>query len=355
MTAEDIGEVIDFQPNDELDSERIRQYTVIQKSEDFVSSLKEYGKVGTELNSKAQVFSGSALLYGCEGTDFLGFAENVALNLDANIVKLKLSHVLSDYTNIPLALRTLFEFADRNKPSLVFLEHLDIFAEERTSKAALLREEISRIDWAKEETAFIGCTTRPRRVDNQIRGVADRAYVFEKTTAEDRIRFLEEVLSERADLDTKAVAEAAEGWSFSDLKHLVGRILLMDSSRRDSMSQTTIGELIEESNILPVGRPQMAEAAFKEIEEGYIPEFKELEKVYPDTLVDQLYLMAVGDDYVQTQEVVENLNKGMPLSAEEQRFLNKYPFLLQGESEDRLTRLLRAKKTYDRLSRALGR
>jgi hypothetical protein len=65
--------------------------------------------------------------------------------------------------------------------------------------------------------------------------------------------------------------------------------------------------------------------------------------------------MAVGDNYVRTQEVIENLNKGMPLSADEQQFLNKYPFLLQGEAEDRLTRLLRAKKTRDRLSRVLGR
>ncbi len=355
MTTEDIGEVIDFRPVDEIDSEKIRQHSVIQKSKEFIASLKEYGRVGGELNRKVKVFSGSALLFGCKGTDFLGFAENVALNLKANIVRFRLSHALSEDTNIPLALRTLFGFAARNKPSLVFLEHLDLFAEESTNQAAVLKAEISRIDWVKEDTVFMGCTTRPRKVDTQILGTVDKTFIIQKTTTEDRIRLLEEVLAQRSDLDAKSVAEATEGWSYSDLKHLAGSLLLMDPSRRDERSPATVRAMIQAANILPVGRPQMAEAAFKQIEEGYSPQLQDLEEIYPDTLIDQLYLMAVGEDYVRTQEVVENLNKGMPLSTEEQQFLNKYPFLLQGESEDRLTRLLRAKKTYDRLSRVLGR
>jgi SpoVK/Ycf46/Vps4 family AAA+-type ATPase len=355
MSTEDIGEVIDFIPNEEVDSERVRQFSVVQKSQDFITSLREYERIGTGLNRRVKVFSGSALLIGTEGTDFLGFAENVALNLDANIVRLRLSQALSKEANISLALRTLFEFAARNKPSLIFLEQLDIFAEDATNKAAVLEAELSRIDWAQNKTLFIGCTTRPRNLDKKIRASIDRTYTFEKTSTEDRIRFLEVTLTERENLDPKSVAEVTEGWSYSDLKHLVGYFLLMKPSKEDQEAPATLRGQIEASHILPVGRPQMAEAVFKEIEEGYRAQLEDIEQVYPNTLLDQLYLMAVGDNYVRTQEVIENLNKGMPLSADEQQFLNKYPFLLQGEAEDKLTRLLRAKKTRDRLSRVLGR
>jgi len=355
MSTEDIGEVINFIPNEELDSERIRQYSVVQESQDFITSLKEYERIGKNLNRRVNVFSGSALLIGTEGTDFLGFTENVALNLEANIVSLRLSQALSKEANIPLALRTLFEFAARNRPSLIFLEQLDIFAEDATNKAALLNAQLSQIDWVQDRVVFIGSTTRPRNLDKKIRASVDRTYTFEKTTTEDRIRFLEATLTERENLDPKSVAEVTEGWSYSDLKHLVGYFLLKKPSKEDPEAPTTLKGQIEASHILPVGRPQIAEAIFKEIEEGYRPQLEDIEEVYPNTLLDQLYLMAVGDNYVRTQEVIENLNKGMPLSADEQQFLNKYPFLLQGEAEDRLTRLLRAKKTRDRLSRVLGR
>ncbi|MBS3795490.1 MAG: ATP-binding protein [Candidatus Thorarchaeota archaeon] len=355
MSTEDIGEVIDFLPNEEVDSERIRQYSVAQKSQHFIDSLKEYERIGKDLNNKVNVFSGSALLLGCEGTDFLGFAENVALNVGANIVKLRLSQALSKAVDTPLALRTLFEFASRNSPSLIFLEELDIFAEDATNNAAVLKAALSRIDWALDRTAFVGYTTRPRNIDRKIRQSIDRTYVFEKTTTEDRIRFFEAALTEREDLDPKSVAEVTEGWSYSDLRHLVGYFLLMKPREQDQQTPSTLRAQVESSNILPVGKPQIAEAVFKEIEEGYRPKLEEVEEVYPNTLLDQLYLMAVGDNYVRTQEVIENLNKSMPLSADEQQFLNKYPFLLQGEAEDRLTRLLRAKKTHDRLSRVLGR
>lgn len=355
MSTEDIGEVIDFLPNEKVDSERIRQYSVVQESQDFITSLKEYERIGKDLNRRVKVFSGSALLIGREGTDFLGFAENVALNIEANIVSLRLSQALSKEANIPLALRTLFEFAARNKPSLIFLEQLDIFAEDTTNKAALLNAQLSRIDWAQDGVVFIGSTTMPRRLDKKIRASVDRTYTFERTTTEDRIRFLEATLAEREDLDPKLVAEATEGWSYSDLRHLVGYFLLMKPGEENQKAPATLEGKIEAAKILPVGQPQMAEAVFKEIEEGYRPQLEDVEEVYPNSLLDQLYLMAVGDNYVRTQEVIENLNKGMPLSADEQRFLNKYPFLLQGEAEDRLTRLLRAKKTRDRLSRVLGR
>jgi hypothetical protein len=78
-------------------------------------------------------------------------------------------------------------------------------------------------------------------------------------------------------------------------------------------------------------------------------------EVYPDSFLDQLYLMAVGEDFAKTQRVVESLNAGLPLSSNERSFLSQYPFLLGGTPEDRLTRLLRAKKSHDRLARIMGR
>jgi hypothetical protein len=79
------------------------------------------------------------------------------------------------------------------------------------------------------------------------------------------------------------------------------------------------------------------------------------DEIYPDEFVDQLYLMAVGDDYSQTQRVIETLNANLPLSNDEQEFLSRYPFILVGSLEDRLTRLLKAKRSSDRLKRIMGR
>jgi hypothetical protein len=79
------------------------------------------------------------------------------------------------------------------------------------------------------------------------------------------------------------------------------------------------------------------------------------DKVYPDEFVDQLYLMAVGDDYSRTQRVIETLNANLPLSNDEREFLSQYPFILTGSSEDRLARLLKAKRSNDRLRKVMGR
>jgi hypothetical protein len=80
-----------------------------------------------------------------------------------------------------------------------------------------------------------------------------------------------------------------------------------------------------------------------------------LSEEYPDNFLDQLYLMAVGEDYAETQRIIEVLNEGLPLSVKDREFLSRYPFLLNGSTEDRLTRLLRAKKSSDRLHRIMGR
>ena len=85
------------------------------------------------------------------------------------------------------------------------------------------------------------------------------------------------------------------------------------------------------------------------------PKLDNLYYEYPDDFLDQLYLLAVGEDYANTQRVIEILNDGMPLSKADHEFLARHPYLLNGSAEDRLTRLLRAKKSSDRLQRIMGR
>jgi hypothetical protein len=92
-----------------------------------------------------------------------------------------------------------------------------------------------------------------------------------------------------------------------------------------------------------------------QIEGGESPSFGHVEETYPDDFLDQLYLMAVGDNFHRTQEIIETLNQGAPLSSRDLDFLSKYPFLMNGTDDDRITRLLRAKKSSDRLRRIMGR
>jgi hypothetical protein len=120
------------------------------------------------------------------------------------------------------------------------------------------------------------------------------------------------------------------------------------------MSRETISDLIEQSGVIPVSDDQHVRSVIAQTK-GVDLSTEHAEMDYPDDFLDQLYLMAVGDDYLETQRVIETLNSGLALSKKDQEFLSKYPFILSGSPEDRLTRLLRAKKSSDRLRRIMGR
>jgi len=252
-------------------------------------------------------------------------------------------------------LRVGFEFARRNSPSVMLVERVDAIAPSNTNQSAILLEEVTRTSWDEEEVIVIGTTTRPGNIDAELLSSFDNTYVFEGTSIEDRVRVLEHVLRNREDIDPTVVAELTDGWSFASMKRLAVSLFMLEPTDSGQIPREKIEELIAESGVIPLSNPRHLDSIIQKTSGTSRPNFDRLSGEYPDDFLDQLYLMAVGEDYAGTQRVIEVLNDGMPLSKEDHEFLARHPYLLNGTPEDRLTRLLRAKKSSDRLQRIMGR
>jgi SpoVK/Ycf46/Vps4 family AAA+-type ATPase len=253
------------------------------------------------------------------------------------------------------ALREGFEFARRSSPALLYIEKLETLAPRDSVQSIVLQDEIKSISWSEEEIITIAATTRPEQVDRELLSLYDRTYIVEGTSIDDRIRVLEQILKDREDLDVSVIAELTDGWGFSDVHHLAMSLFMQEVAESGEMPRENLEELIEQSRVAAFGDSKFLEAVIRKTRGTRQPELSKLSEEYPDDFLDQLYLMAVGEDYAETQRVIEVLNEGLPLSVKDREFLSRHPFLLTGSAEDRLTRLLRAKKSSDRLHRIMGR
>ena len=139
------------------------------------------------------------------------------------------------------------------------------------------------------------------------------------------------------------------------MKRLATSFFMTDSESGDAISREELESLIDRSGVIPLGDQTSLGHLSRRLESGESAKFEQVEAEYPDGFLDQLYLMSVGEDYARTQKLIEVLNDGLPLSAGDQEFLTRHPHLLNGTPEDRLTRLLRAKKSSDRLQRIMGK
>lgn len=340
---------------EEMPRERISQYSVEEHAKEFYRSLLRFKEVKDQLADTGIEFGGRVLLIGCVGSDFEAFVHLLARETPLNVVRIRLERLLSISRTAADSMGMLFEFARRNAPSILYLERLESLAEPNSQESVILSLELQKTTWDEDEVIVIASTSKPDQVDVETLSAFDRTYVSESTTIEDRIRMLESVLGGRKDLDPTTIAELTEGWSFQEMKHLAVILVMTEASKEEQVSREKMEETIENSMVVPASRKRALGHLISRVEGRQPPGLDATERVYPDDFLDQLYLMAVGDDYQQTQRVIETLNSGLPLSVQDYEFLGNYPFLLKGSPEDRLTRLLRAKKSNDRLRRIMGR
>ncbi|MHA1934339.1 MAG: AAA family ATPase [Candidatus Thorarchaeota archaeon] len=340
---------------EQLPSDRVGQYSVIELARDFHLTLGRFDKVKTELQTAGIEFGGRVAIIGSAGTDFEGFAFHLAKEVPLKMVRFEMSQLLGDQNRLAESLRVGMEFARRNSPCLFFIEKLDVVGRSGQQFAAVLQNELSRTSWDRNEVLIVASTSRPDVIDRDILTVFDRIHVFEATTLDDRIRVVEHVLKGREDIDPGLVAELTDGWSFTDVKHLVVSLLTGEPEAEGQVSRDKMEDIIQRSGVIATGRDRDLHTVHKRVMQGSAPALEIVNEQYPDDFLDQLYLMAVGEDYAETQRVIETLNGDLPLTTKDREFLSRYPFLLTGSTEDRLTRLLRAKKNNDRLSRIMGR
>ena len=340
---------------EEILANRVSQSSVRERAADLLAVIRRQASQKSELEEKPIEFGGRVVLIGSLGTDFEAFVNHLAIEMPIKIIRFRLAEILGKSELTIESIRVLVEFARRNAPSLVFLERLEMLGPKDTAEAAVLQSELEHVSWDKDDVLIVASSTFPAKVDPGIISVFDRAYLFESATSTDRIKVLEQVLKGRTDIDTAVVAEMTEGWSFADVKHLAVSLLMTQPEGQGQVSAEKLEQLIRQSGVLPVGRKGFIRSTADRLESEKMPEAGRVAEVYPDSFLDQLYLMAVGEDFAKTQRVVESLNAGLPLSSNDRSFLSQYPFLLGGTPEDRLTKLLRAKKSHDRLARIMGR
>jgi len=300
-------------------------------------------------------FGGRVLLVGPPGSDFGAFSHFLAREVPIKIIRFKMEGVLDENKRSNDALREGFEFARRNSPALLYIEKLEFLAPRNSVQSVVFQDEIKRTGWSRDEVITIGATTRPEQVDRELLALFDRTYMVEGTSIDDRIRVLEQVLKGREEFDVSIIAELTDGWGFSDVNHLAMSLYMQETTESGEMSREKIEELIEQSRVAAFGDSRFFESVIRKTRGTRQPELSKLSEEYPDSFLDQLYIMAVGEDYAETQRIIEVLNEGLPLSIKDREFLSRHPFLLNGSAEDRLTRLLRAKKSSDRLHRIMGR
>ncbi len=335
--------------------ERISQYSVVTKAMEHHSLMSHYDSLKRNMSEAGLEFGGRVLLIGPPGTDFEAFSHHLCREVPLKLVRFKMEEILNEAKRGSELLRIGFEFARRNSPAVMLVERLDTVAPSNSDQSAILLDEVTRTSWDGEEVLVIATTTRPSDIDAEMLSSFDRTYVVEGTSLEDRVRILEQVLRSREDIDPTVVAELTDGWSFASMKRLAVSLFMSEVSEAGQIPREKIEEIIENSGVMPLSTPRFLDSVIRRTSGTNQPPMDALNNEYPDDFLDQLYLMAVGEDYAGTQRVIEVLNDGMPLSKDDREFLARHPYLLNGNPEDRLTRLLRAKKSSDRLQRIMGR
>lgn len=339
---------------EQLQSDRISQYSLERLAVEFQSLLNRFTSLKGKIAETGAEFGGRVLLIGPPETDFGAFVTFLGREVPIKLIRFREEEFLNEKKSPAEAIRVGFEFARRSSPAIVFMERVEMLAPEGSGRSAIMQEELSRTSWDDDEVLVVASTTKPSRLDSDLMALYDRTFVIDVASSEDRVRILETVLRGRKDLDTAVIAELTQGWGFESVKRLAVSFLMTEPSS-DSMHREDLEKHIDRSGVVPLSDPATRGNLIHRIERGTSPDLSRVESEYPDDFIDQLYLMSVGEDYTRTQKVVEVLNDGLPLSSEDRHFLGRHPHLLSGTAEERLTRLLRAKKSSDRLQRIMGK
>ncbi len=296
------------------------------------------------------------LFTGPVGTDFEDFVLSVCREMSLNLVRLRVERTLQYEREFDTLVAAALDTARREAPALLHISSLHLLRAVGERSEVLLREQLAQSSMDSQSlVVIVGTTHRPQDLDPQTLLAFDRVLCVGPPDGEDRQSLLVQALASHEDIDIPRLVDLTDGWSYASLRHLVAAVLAEGGESGEAPSIDRIEKMIEEGLFVPV----LATGSTTELEKRLVGGGRGIthviEEVYPDDLLDQLYLMVVTEDYGTAQQVIEALNEGLPLSDEQVRFLNRFPFLLSGEPRERLARLIRAKKNRDRLMRVMGR
>ncbi len=350
-----LAEPVELIRPEDIPEIRISQESVLRYASEFQLILSKHETLKTQLDQVGVDFSGRVMLIGQPGSDFESFIYHLVRDVPLNLVRIRRDFWLGNDEAVSAKITAAVEFAKRSSPSILFLNDLELIAAEGEARAAAILFELQNIGWNNDEVIVVASTTRPDRIDQNVLAAMNYTFIIGGSTRDDRTRIYEQVLKDRNDIDPSLLAELTDGWSFTDARNLAVNILFREAEGSGQVSRDELEHLIEKARVLPVGDISLQRSMLREVSGERTTSIERITEEYPEEFIDQLYLMAVGEDYQGTQRVIETINSNLPLSEKDREFLSRHPYILTGSSEDRLSRLLRAKKTTDRLRRVLGR
>ncbi len=346
-----IPDLISVTAPEDISSEGIQQASVIKKAASFHSELKAFGSAQNRLMELGLKFGGRVLLVGPAGTDFSSFPDALCTEIPLKRIHLRTTKSTSE-ERLLLGVRTVFELAQRERPVLIFIEQVDRLFTVSSDLGTTFADLLSESTWDDNEIITVASTSQPGLIDTAKMVVFDRTFVFGNPTREDRTRILSEALAGVEGVDIPTVIDMTDGWGYSDLKQLASALIIKTESGPITLKDVI--ELLQDGGIVPVGGVSGA-AEINSRVASMKTVMGQVDAIYPSDFLDQLYLMMVSEDYPRAQKVIETLNAGLPLSPEATEFLVRFPFVLAGQPEERLARLISAKKSHDRLLRIMGR
>lgn len=336
---------------EDISNEGMQQFSVRQKAILFHQEIQEFKAARERLTELGLVFGGRVLLAGPVGTNFEAFADTLGKEVPLKKIRFRVSESFSS-DRLLVAVRTLFELARRERPAVVYIDQIDTLFTASREVGMLVGDLLRGVTWDEDELIVIASTARPERLEAASVVDFDRTFVFSNPTNEDRTKVISEVLAGAEGIDIPTIIEMTEGWGYSDLLHLATALAIKRES--GTVTLKDVIDLLQDKGIVPVGGIGGTAEIVRKIS-GAKMITGQMNTIYPNDFLDQLYLMMVSEDYTQSQHVVETLNAGLPLSAKDSKFVARFPFVLLGDQEDRLIRLISAKKNHDRLKRVMGR
>lgn len=173
------------------------------------------------------------LLYGPPGCGKTFFAERMAEEIGFNFYQIKPSDIQSKWVNASQEnIKTLFDEARKNAPSVIFVDELDAVVPNRNDSnvnhmnSSAVNEFLAQMNNSGSDGVFvIGATNRPRSIDPAIlrAGRLDKVIYLPPPDFEARKLMFELYLKNRPreiGLDYLALANATENYVSSDIKFL---------------------------------------------------------------------------------------------------------------------------------------
>jgi len=271
----------------------------IKEVVDFLKNPKKFWKMGARIPR-------GVLLVGPPGTGKTMLARAVAMESGVPFFSIVGSAFVELFVGVGSArVRSLFETAKKNQPSIIFIDELDAIGKIRTpgigggheEREQTLNQILAEMDGFERETGVIviAATNKPEHLDPALLrpGRFDRRIVLDLPDVKGREAILRIHCREKPltlDVNLTEVAERTPGFSGADLANLVNEAAILAARRnKKQISQDELLESIEKVLLGPERKSHLLSGQEKEIsafhETGhalvahFIPEAEEVRKI----------------------------------------------------------------------------